>query len=88
MRLVDSRQKYHKNLTGWSKLSSRIYQNAFQALGKAFSRWPDPEQKAEMPTPKTKKSQQKFTTHDSCLLTCRLLTSYNPLPPPCLAIAP
>ena len=45
--------------------SSRIYQNAFRDLATAFSRWRNPELKAEMPTFKKKRHQCSFTVDSS-----------------------
>ena len=43
---------------------SRIYQNAFRNLAKAFSRWRDPLLKAQMPKFKKKRHQCSFTVDD------------------------
>lgn len=48
-----------------NQYSSRIYQNAFRDLATAFSRWRNPELKAEMPTFKKKRHSCSFTVDSS-----------------------
>ena len=69
---IDTIKKVFTNITKkqegmeWiSNYSSRIYQNAFRDLKKAFSRWREPKIKAEMPSFKRKKHQGSFTVDSS-----------------------
>ena len=48
-----------------NQYSSRIYQNAFRDLKKAFSRWRDPKLKADLPRFKKKKHNGSFTVDSS-----------------------
>ncbi len=48
-----------------NKYSSRIYQNAFRDLKKAFSRWRELKIKAELPRFKKKKHHCSFTVDSS-----------------------
>ncbi|MGK7942073.1 MAG: RNA-guided endonuclease InsQ/TnpB family protein [Crocosphaera sp.] len=69
---LDAIKKVFTNITKkqteylWTnKYSSRIYQNAFRDLKKAFSRWRDPKIKADLPRFKKKKHNCSFTVDSS-----------------------
>ncbi|MDJ0601493.1 MAG: transposase [Crocosphaera sp.] len=69
---LDGIKKVFTNITkkqeeyGWTnKYSSRIYQNAFRDLKKAFSRWRNPQSKANLPRFKKKKHHCSFTVDSS-----------------------
>ena len=57
--------KKNPDFAWMSQYSSRIYQNAFISLNRAFANWRDPKLKAEMPTLKKKRHQCSFTVDSS-----------------------